>query len=230
MRLRVKFWRQGTMPFVSGAPAARLGGLLRGLFSWQGLGAALLGMMLAKWAWALLGPASQAMPSAEWKTSADADRLFGTASVTDAQSSASLGNIKLVGVFANRSKGFAVMQVDEKQVGVALGEEVTPGVRLVETHPDHVTLERGNERQRVDLSAGIAPGATVVAAPRGVPAPAATSAPATSASVAPNQSAREGMPLSGPIDAMQQLDARQDPPPVQREILKHRLQDTRRQH
>jgi hypothetical protein len=82
-----------------------------------------------------------------------------------------VGNIKLIGVFAHATRGFAVLLVDGKQVGVGLGELATPGVRLVETNADHVMLERGGAKVRIDLPAGNStPGISSVAGNKENPA------------------------------------------------------------
>jgi len=126
-----------------------------------------------------------------------------------------MANIKLIGVFAHRTKGFAVMLVDEKQVGVALGEEVRPGIRLAETHADHVVLEQGGARRRVDMTGTAAP--TGVSGPP--PAGAAGSAPATPGGA------------QGQIDALQrQLNMAGNLPPEQSEALKRQLENMRGPH
>jgi general secretion pathway protein C len=41
-----------------------------------------------------------------------------------------------------------VVQLDAKQIlAVHEGDDVAPGVRLAEVHPDHVILERGGTRE-----------------------------------------------------------------------------------
>jgi hypothetical protein len=121
---------------------------------WGGLLAVLL---LTKHVWVLFAPAEHAIPGTTVATqSAQAEQLFGTVSTTTA--SASLNGIRPIGIFASRTKGFAVLMTETGQIGVGLGGEVVPGVRLVETQPEYVILERNGVRQRVDL--GKAPAAT----------------------------------------------------------------------
>jgi hypothetical protein len=131
----------------------------RRFFSWGGLGAALLGVMFARWTWLLFAPAGAVMPPALPEASDDAGRLFGTAHQTAAAAATALtfSNIKLIGVFANPVQGFAVVRIDGKQRSVPLGAEVSPGVRLVETHRYYVVLDQGGVRSRLDLSAASAP-------------------------------------------------------------------------
>lgn len=238
MRLRMKLWPQGGMPAIS-QPLGKLSALAGRFASWQSLGAALLGIMLAKWAWVLLAPASPAMPAAAWEASGDAGRLFGTARVVEAPIAAPMGNIKLIGVFAHRTQGFAVMQVDDKQIGVAQGEEVKPGIKLAETHADYVMLEQAGVRQRVDISGASAPGGIVTAPPPGAsagsPAPdnaapaQISSAPNIAGGALPGGAAPAAPP--GQIEALQRrLDAADGVPPQQREMLKRKLDNIRGQH
>ena len=141
---------------------------------WGGLLAALL---LAKHVWVLFAPAERAVPAAATATqSAQTEQLFGT--ISTSTSSASLSGIRPIGIFASKKNGFAVMMTESGQVGVGLGGQVVPGVRLVETHPDYVILERNGTRQRADLSAapaaaGATPAQATPAAPtvRGMTVP-----------------------------------------------------------
>lgn len=154
---RIKLWPgEGKSSITAAAYGGTLAARARPLFSWGVLAAALLGVTLARWTWLLLAPAGAAMPPAAWEASDDAGRVFGTAAAPAAAATAALGNIKLIGVFANRTKGFAIMQVDDKQIGVAQGDDVKPGLRLAETHADYVVLDQGGVSQRVDLT-GAAP-------------------------------------------------------------------------
>ncbi|MDD2701497.1 MAG: type II secretion system protein N [Sideroxydans sp.] len=121
--------------------------------NWPLWGSVLATMLLAQHAWVLFAPAERALPgNTSIPASNRTGQLFGTASVGSAPS-ASLDGIRPVGIFAHSTRGFAVMQTPSGQRGVGLGSEVAPGIRLVETHADHVILERNGIRQRVDLSA-----------------------------------------------------------------------------
>lgn len=117
---------------------------------WGGLLAVLL---LAKHAWVLFAPAEHAVPKTTIPAqSAQAEQLFGT--LNTAASAASLNGIRPIGIFAHRIAGFAVLQTERGQVGVALGKEVMPGIVLAETHADYVVLERHGIKHRVELSKG----------------------------------------------------------------------------
>jgi len=130
-------------------------GVVSTLFSWNALAVIVLAALLARWTWIFIAPKDTALPTtAAWKNTAEADHLFGDVPATDANPSSSLGNVQLVGVFAHPTAGFAVLSVDGKQVGVGLGELVMPGARLVATQADHVLIERGGIKSRIDLPAG----------------------------------------------------------------------------
>jgi hypothetical protein len=124
--------------------------------NWPLWGGLLAMLLLAKHTWVLFAPAEHAVPGTTIATqSAQAEQLFGT--VNAATSSASLNGIRPIGIFASRKNGFAVMQTETGQVGVGVGGQVAPGMRLVETHSNYVILERNGVQQRVDL--GNAPAA-----------------------------------------------------------------------
>ena len=118
--------------------------------NWPLWGGLLAMLLLAKHAWVLFAPAEHAIPgTAVAAQTAQAEQLFGT--VNTATTSASLNGIRPVGIFASRQNGFAVMQTETGQLGVGVGGQVAPGVRLVETHADYVILERNGVRHRADL-------------------------------------------------------------------------------
>jgi len=128
---------------------------------WRVLGALVLGVLLARWSWLLFAPHATAVAVVpEQGATPEAGRLFGVAvtvapaSGVAASEGTALPNVHLVGVFAARigQPGFAVLKLDEKkQVGVVVGEEVVPGTRLLEAHPDYVLLEHAGVHQRVEL-------------------------------------------------------------------------------
>lgn len=124
-------------------------------FIWRLVSIVVCAVLIAKWTWIFVAPKDAALPTTvAWKKTADADHLFGDVPSTGVASSSSLGNVQLVGVLAHPTAGFAVLSVDGKQVGAGLGELVMPGARLIETNADHVIIERGGVRSRVDLPAG----------------------------------------------------------------------------
>ena len=114
--------------------------------------AGLLGAVLAYWSWVWLAPAAAARAPAAPEASgsiASASGLFGTAKLQGAGTAAS-GSIRLMGVFAasGERRGYAVLRLDSKKtVAVPQGEEVEPGLRLVEIQVDRVVLERNGARE-----------------------------------------------------------------------------------
>jgi general secretion pathway protein C len=122
---------------------------------WRLLGALLLGVLLARWSWILFAPHSSASAAvAERGVATEAVHLFGvTVNAPAPTETVVLPNVQLAGVFAaNAGKSsFAVLMVDGKQVGVALGENAAPGLKLSEVHADYVLLERAGTKSRVNL-------------------------------------------------------------------------------
>jgi type II secretory pathway component PulC len=123
--------------------------------SWRGTGAVVIGILLARWTWIIFAPNAMSVFPALSEASGNAsEMLFGMPAPGGAVNSnlnAKLGNVQLMGVFTGK-KGFAVLRLDEKtQRGVALGDEVISGTRLVEVDADHVVLEYEGVRQQVNL-------------------------------------------------------------------------------
>jgi len=128
---------------------------------WRLLGALALGFFLARWSWVLFAPHGIALAVVpDHGATAEAGRIFGAAvsgvhgSGNSVSEGTALPNVHLVGIFSSRvgQPGFAVLKLDEKhQVGVAVGESVVAGTRLLEVYPDYVVLERAGIRQRVNL-------------------------------------------------------------------------------
>jgi general secretion pathway protein C len=112
---------------------------------------ALLGAVLAYWSWVWLAPAAAARAPAAPETAggaASATGLFGAAK--QGPGAAAAGPIRLMGVVAASGgrRGHAVLRLDAKKtVAVPQGEEVEPGLRLVEIHADRVVLERDGARE-----------------------------------------------------------------------------------
>ncbi len=123
-------------------------------FLWYGIGALIVGLLLARWTWLLFAPHTlSVLPPKPEATGEAAAALFGvvTASGETETKNSAMPNVRLVGVFTGK-QAFAVLRLDEKkQLGVALGEEVSKGVKLVEVAADHVLLELNGARQRVNL-------------------------------------------------------------------------------
>jgi general secretion pathway protein C len=119
---------------------------------------ALLALVLAYWTWMWLAPrpdprvASAAEPA---RSTVAARNLFG-ALERDRGSAAATGiAIKLLGVVAGTRghRGYAVLQLEGREIlAVAEGEDVAPGIRLAEVHPDRILLQRNGARESLALS------------------------------------------------------------------------------
>ncbi len=115
-------------------------------------------------------------------------RLFG---LIQAPQVAAVSNITVSGVFAAGRSGSAVLVVDGKPArAYVIGQEVSPGLRLVEVQPEVVVLEgNGGARQELRVPAR----ATVASLGAAAPAPAYSmegnvlSAPSSSAAPAPSR-------------------------------------------
>lgn len=150
------------MKFRTGKIAAKLenaGAIVSAVFSrlpllWHGFGALIIGLLLARWTWVLFAPHAMAVPPAKNETAGERSAaLFGTVatSAVAAATASVLPNVRLLGVYTGK-QGFAIFRLDEKkQLGVALGEEVAKGSRLVEVAADYVLIEHNGTRQRVNL-------------------------------------------------------------------------------
>ena len=131
---------------------------------------ALLGLVLAYWTWMWLAP--RAEPRAISATEAargmvPARNLFG-ALERDRGSAVATGiAIKLLGVVAatHGHRGYAVLQLEGREIlAVAEGEDLAPGIRLAEVHPDRILLQRNGARESLALPRKEA--AETAAAPR----------------------------------------------------------------
>jgi general secretion pathway protein C len=123
-------------------------------FLWYGIGALVVGLLLARWTWLLFAPHTlSVLPPKPEASGEAAAALFGVAAASGVMEATNsvMPNVRLIGVFTGK-QAFAVLRLDEKkQLGVALGEEVSKGVKLVEVAADHVLLELNGARQRVNL-------------------------------------------------------------------------------
>jgi general secretion pathway protein C len=133
---------------------------------------ALFGLVLAYWTWIWFAP--RAAPRAEATavatgSLASAGFVFGRVERGRNTVAPTGMAIKLLGVVAASGgrRGYAIVQLEAKQIlAVQEGEDVTPGLRLAEVHPDHVILERGGVRETLTWpQQKRAPAATTAAQP-----------------------------------------------------------------
>jgi general secretion pathway protein C len=150
---------------------------------------ALLGAVLAYWTWAWFAPRAEprlAAAAAQSGSVASAGAIFGSVPRTQAAAPTGIA-IKLLGVVAASGgrRGYAVVQLEAKQImAVHEGEDVAPGVRLAEVHPDHVLLERNGVREKLAFPERAA------SAARAAQAPAARAAQASATRAAQAAAAR----------------------------------------
>lgn len=160
MRMPAINWGSfGTIADATMATLARFSFTLP--FTWHGLGALILGVLLAKWFWVFFAPlAIFTATIPEQTASTEAGRLFGIAVANEADGQGvALPNVQLLGLFSatGGKPGFAILKLDEKrQLGVAEGAEVVPGTKLVAVNVDHILLERAGMQQKVSLEIKIA--------------------------------------------------------------------------
>ena len=121
-----------------------------------------LAWQLAYWTWVFVAPRQAQAPGAAAPAVVDLAeiaRLFGAT----APSGGNSGDLVLKGVVAP-TPGVAASAIFAPRAGrdmsVFIGDDVRPGVKLVEVDPDHVLVERAGVRERIDL-----------ASPRAAPAP-----------------------------------------------------------
>ena len=137
---------------------------------WRILGALVLGIMIARWTWILFAPHSTTVAVVpEHGATMEAGRLFGVNSLAvPTPETAPASNFRLIGVFAPPPgrPGFVILQLENKhQVGVATGENVIPGTKLLEIHPNYVLVEHAGVQQRVKLVEKTTAASAVAAAP-----------------------------------------------------------------
>ncbi len=120
----------------------------------------LLALTLAHWGWKWFGPAAVSIPV----TIPDTDvarrvndaKMFGVASsgVTPGASTPSLGDLRLLGVFALRDGGgYALFRSARGPQIATSGQDIGAGVRLEAVRPDGVTLSDGGVRRDLALRA-----------------------------------------------------------------------------
>lgn len=119
-------------------------------YLWSGVAAVVLGTLLAKWSWVFFAPPSlpvAAVPVVN--VDGMAEKIFGQPA-SDVAQAGLLSNVRLIGLFSGK-QGFAVLELAGKQMGVAVGQSITPGVKLQQVNADHVIIESGGVQQRINL-------------------------------------------------------------------------------
>lgn len=197
--------------------------LVEGLL-WAGLGVA-----LARLLWALATPSG---PLGDWRAPAPRpaaaavdravlgafDPFFRSTAPTAGPIAASTLDLALTGTRLDRAsgRGSAIIAApDGTQASFAVGEEILPGVRLVEVGFDSVTIERSGQREQLFLDQSTpAPDGMALAGPAPTaapPPPAAPAAPAAAGAILPEGAAAAG--ISPVVENGQTVGARIDNPP-----------------
>jgi general secretion pathway protein C len=112
--------------------------------------AALLAYVLAYWTWAWLAPRPEPRQAAsEAPRIETAYALFGEAAARENAARQSVA-LTLLGIASasGRKPGYSLLRVDgTRTLVVREGEEITPGLKVAEIHPDRVVLDRGGARE-----------------------------------------------------------------------------------
>jgi general secretion pathway protein C len=122
-------------------------------FVLPGVAVGLLGLVLAYWTWVWLAPRPEPRAQAPADGGGRAEAAYGLfgSGQRDRSSAAPTGiAIKLLGVVAASGgrRGYAVVEFEPRQIiAVRGGDDIVPGIRLAEVHPDHVVLERNGARE-----------------------------------------------------------------------------------
>lgn len=123
---------------------------------------ALLGLVLAYWTWVWLAPGAEPRAPAVVQPTAGVGAalgLFGSAPTGGTVAAPTGIAIRLLGIVAatQGGQGVAALQLEGKDiVAVQEGEDIAPGLRLVEVAPRHVILERGGIRETLPLPKPVA--------------------------------------------------------------------------
>jgi len=114
---------------------------------WRLLAVLVIGALLAKWSWVMFAPNSASvLPALQAGTPGSAEHLFGIKASAGGAVQSLMPGVKLVGVFA---PDFAILELEGKrQAGLAVGQDVIKGCKLVAVASDHVVIEQGGVRQQ----------------------------------------------------------------------------------
>lgn len=116
----------------------------------------LLGLVLAYWTWSWVAPRPEPRVQSAATPGGGVGSVHGLFGTTqrDQNVAAPTGiAIKLYGVVAaaGSRRGYAVVKLDTREIlAVREGEDIAPGIRLAEVHPDHVILERDGVRESLE--------------------------------------------------------------------------------
>ena len=112
-------------------------------------------VLAASWLTTLLAPRPHAALPVVAQAGVAGDgaaRLFGAAA-GPAEPAAAMAGLRLTGIWATPTDGFATFQTPRGAISVVPGREVQPGTVLSRLHPDHVILLAGGRETRMPLRA-----------------------------------------------------------------------------
>src|SRR5688572_3826401 len=131
-----------------------------------------LAWQLAYWTWTFLTPPSTASAAPTREAGVDlgvAARLFGGTAASPTGAVAGGSGLRLKGVVAP-TPGVAASAIFStgaaRDLSVFVGNEIQPGLKLTEVHPDHVIVSRAGVGERIDLEARRSLATSPSAAPR----------------------------------------------------------------
>ncbi len=137
---------------VSLSYSIRVEGVLRSVATLAAV--AVLAWVLAYWTTQWFAPAPELRLPGTFASSFGAGSAAGLFGQVQRESVVTDGTIRLLGVMAGSpgSVGYAILRrADQPASVVRLGEELAPGVRLAEVHPDKVVLDRSGVQEVVPL-------------------------------------------------------------------------------
>jgi hypothetical protein len=118
-----------------------------------------LALVIAYWGWQLFGPAPVhlASPSpVDPAATIIAANLFGAGSTPSPASAGEAvlsADTQLLGIIAERDRGYALFRTSGGAKLVAQGEEIAPGVKLASVKPDEISVRDGAGERRIGLRA-----------------------------------------------------------------------------
>lgn len=131
-----------------------------------------LGLQLAWWTWQMVVPSWKglvvnATPAVAPVPLSLGRQLFGDHEGVSVSTGSQVvnGGVRLKGVYAvdGKTLSAAVVNLGGRDQSVLLNQELSPGVKLVDVHPDFIVINRNGTRERVDLDRFVAaprPGTT----------------------------------------------------------------------
>jgi general secretion pathway protein C len=115
---------------------------------------ALMGWVLAYWTWEWFSPQTEVRVEPATVPTGRAEAASGLFGRLQQQVVPMASTIRLIGVIASSgsSAGYALLRYAEQPVRtVREGDEISPGIRLAEVHPEKIVINRGGIQETVAL-------------------------------------------------------------------------------